>query len=209
MKSLAILDDFPALSRWTEKFVTKLDRKDYRHAYMAEGVRTWIARQVRALREQREMSQADLGREADKPQSAISRIEDPDYGKLTLQTLFDLAAAFDLPLLVQFVDWEDWLSRMNDVSSAALEKASYDREDLLSPQGQVTIGGQSLGGITIGNMGANDIITTLKVDMSLANAGNWLTHVGTLAHDQTWNTKSSLLTLGAIINVSDGVVGHG
>ena len=94
---------FPASLPWTEKLISKLSERDYRHAYMMEGVKTWIARQVRTLREQRHWSQDDLGRETRKPQSAISRVEDPDYGKLTLQTLFDLAQAYDLPLLVQFV----------------------------------------------------------------------------------------------------------
>jgi transcriptional regulator with XRE-family HTH domain len=97
---------------------------------MMEGVKTWIARQVRALREQRDWSQEDLGRETGKPQSAISRVEDPDYGKLTLQTLFDLAQAYDLPLLVQFVEWGDWLSRMNDVSTEVLQKESFSADAL-------------------------------------------------------------------------------
>jgi transcriptional regulator with XRE-family HTH domain len=93
---------------------------------MVEGVKAWIARQVRTLREQRDWSQDDLGRATGKPQSAISRVEDPDYGKLTLQTLFDLAKAYDVPLLVQFVEWGDWLARMNDASTESLQKESFN-----------------------------------------------------------------------------------
>jgi hypothetical protein len=66
----------------------------------------------------------------DKPQSAISRIEDPDYGKLSLQTLFDLAKVYDLPLLVQFVEWPDWLNRMEEVSTEALQKESFNADEL-------------------------------------------------------------------------------
>jgi transcriptional regulator with XRE-family HTH domain len=102
---------------------------------MTEGVKTWIARQVRSLREQRDWSQGDLARESGKKQSAISRIEDPDYGQLTLQTLFDLAKAYDLPLLVQFVEWQDWLYRMEDVSTEALRKESFDGEQLAALSG--------------------------------------------------------------------------
>jgi transcriptional regulator with XRE-family HTH domain len=121
---------FPASLPWSEKLVSKLSERDYRHAYMMEGVKTWIARQVRALREQRGWSQDDLGRETEKPQSAISRVEDPDYGKLTLQTLFDLARAYDVPLLVQFVEWSDWLCRMNDRSTASLQRESFSASAL-------------------------------------------------------------------------------
>jgi transcriptional regulator with XRE-family HTH domain len=123
---------FPTSLPWSEKLVSKLNESSYRHAYMMEGVKTWIARQVRTLREQRHWSQDDLGRETEKPQSAISRVEDPDYGKLTLQTLFDLARAYDLPLLVQFVEWSDWLARMNDASTEALRKESFSATALSS-----------------------------------------------------------------------------
>jgi transcriptional regulator with XRE-family HTH domain len=116
---------FPTSLPWTEKLVSKLGEPEYRHAYMVDGVKTWIARQVRTLREQRDWSQEELGRKTGKPQSAISRVEDPDYGKLTLQTLFDLARAYDLPVLVQFVEWSDWLSRTNDSSAEALQKESF------------------------------------------------------------------------------------
>jgi transcriptional regulator with XRE-family HTH domain len=129
MKSL-VEYEFPALSTWSEKLAPKLDSREYRHAYMMEGVKTWIARQVRALREQRDWSQGDLARDSGTRQSAISRIEDPDYGKLSLQTLFDLASAFDLPLLVQFTEWSDWLNRMEDVSTEVLQKDSFNLNEL-------------------------------------------------------------------------------
>ena len=129
MKSL-VSYEFPASSTISEKLASKLDDKTYRHEYMVEGVKTWVARQVRALREQREWSQADTARETGKKQSAISRIEDPDYGKLSLQTLFDLASAFDLPLVVQFTEWKDWLERMDDVSVEALEQDGFSKDQL-------------------------------------------------------------------------------
>jgi transcriptional regulator with XRE-family HTH domain len=97
-----------------------------RHSYLAEGVKTWIARQVRSLREQRGWSQSDLSIKIDKPQSAISRIEDPDYGKMSLQTLFDLAKAFDVALIVKFVDYPTFLRETDDQKTASLHVESFD-----------------------------------------------------------------------------------
>lgn len=132
--SLPVQYKLPAHLPWSERLVSKLNEPNYRHSYMMEGVKTWIARQVRTLREQRDWSQEDLGRATGKPQSAISRVEDPDYGKLTLQTLFDLARAYDVPLLVQFVEWSDWLTRMNDTSKEVLQKESFNYAALFQNQ---------------------------------------------------------------------------
>ena len=122
----------PVGSSWSEEFVRQIDEFDMRHAYMADQVRTRIALQIRALRDQaeRRWSQVELGRRAGKPQNVISRIENPDYGQLTLQTLFDMAAAFDLPLYVDFPEWEEWLGSMKDFSTSSLQRQSFDLDRL-------------------------------------------------------------------------------
>jgi transcriptional regulator with XRE-family HTH domain len=126
---------FPDVARsgfpWSSELVRELTNKDFRNEYMMDQVRSYVAFQIRALREQRNWLQGDLAKAADKTQSVISRIEDPDYGKLSLQTCLEIAIAFDLPLLVQFVEWDDWLTRMSNVSPSALRKRGFDANRLL------------------------------------------------------------------------------
>jgi transcriptional regulator with XRE-family HTH domain len=123
----------PAGSSWSEEFVRQIAEPEMRHAYMADQVRTRIALQIRALRDQaeRQWSQVELGQRAGKPQNVISRIENPDYGHLTLKTLLDMAAAFDLPIYVDFSEWGEWLGRMEDLSTSSLQRRSFDLDHLL------------------------------------------------------------------------------
>ena len=182
MKSF-VTYNVPALSTWSEKLVPKLTDRAYRHAYMEEGVKAWIARQVRALREQRDWSQDDLARESGKKQSAISRIEDPDYGQLTLQTLFDLAKAYDLPLLVQFVEWQDRLYRMEDVSTEALRKEPFDGEHLAALSGQQYLASKESALTTYASsVGAAMIFST---DVDVFHSGS--VGLGSIIRDFRWN----------------------
>jgi transcriptional regulator with XRE-family HTH domain len=126
-----LLDAAHSGSRWSSAIINELTDADFRHEYMMDRVRSYVAFQIRALREQRRWNQADLADAAGKTQSVISRWEDPDYGKLSLQSCLEIAVAYDLPLLVQFVEWDDWLARMSNMSPSALRKRSFDANRLL------------------------------------------------------------------------------
>ena len=114
----------------TKRLFEKLKSKPYREAYVAEHVRTGIAYQIRALRTQRGWSQKRLAEEMGKPQSVVSRLEDPDYGKVSIQTVLEGAAAFDVALLVQYVSFPEFLRRTWDVSPEALQVDSFDVQQL-------------------------------------------------------------------------------
>src|SRR6266496_1761584 len=85
------------------RLISKLENKAYRHSYVAEHIKTATPYQLRAMRDERDWSQADLGKEAGKPQNVISRLETPGSGYPSIKTLLELANAFDVALVIRFV----------------------------------------------------------------------------------------------------------
>jgi transcriptional regulator with XRE-family HTH domain len=114
-----------------EGYLSELENDKRRDAFVADNVKLRLALLIRTLREQRGWSQAELGKHLGKPQSVISRLEDPDYGKLSLQTLFEVASAFKLPLFIDMPNWEDWFAWTTDMSVENLCRQAFDIKRLL------------------------------------------------------------------------------
>lgn len=123
----------PYGSPWSEQFVRQLADKEVRSEFAADQIRARIALLIRSLREQpdRNWTQAELGEIAGKPQNVISRFEDPNYGKMSLQSLFDLAAAFDLPVWIDMPEWEDWLALIKHVPDETTHRSGFDLDKLV------------------------------------------------------------------------------
>lgn len=103
----------------------KLKKRGYRSAYVAEHVRRGLAHQIRALRDQRFWNQGKLAEKLGKPQSVVSRLEDPSYGKLTIQTLLEVANAFDVALQVKFMSYSSFLQNTRDLSAASMQVPGF------------------------------------------------------------------------------------
>jgi len=97
-----------------------------RVAYLSAQTRTKLSNQIRTLRTDRGWSQGDFARILSKPQSNVSRLENRQYGKFNLTTLFEVASACDVGLVVKFVTYEEFLRDTEDLSEAALRVRGFD-----------------------------------------------------------------------------------
>lgn len=101
-----------------------LSGKLFRKAYVWEHLKRSIPFQIRTMRDERGWSQERAAKELGKTQSIISRLESPAYGKVSLQTLVDIAEGFDVGLLIKFVPFSRLVTEYEDVSAAALSAKS-------------------------------------------------------------------------------------
>src|SRR5437762_25981 len=94
--------------------VARLRRgKAARKQFVESHINKTIAYQIRATRDRLGWSQERLATEVGMNQNAISRLESPDYGKLTITTLKRLASALDVALVVRLVPFTElahWVS---------------------------------------------------------------------------------------------------
>lgn len=104
--------------------LAKFDRKAYRDGYLHAKVRGMIAYQIQALREKTGLNQTDFAEKIGKTQSVVSRLEDTGYGRVTVQTLLDIASALDVALVVKFASYPDFLLQTRDASVSALQPAT-------------------------------------------------------------------------------------
>jgi transcriptional regulator with XRE-family HTH domain len=112
--------------------LAELGNKDYRHGYAGEFADMILARQIRVLRKERGLTQAELASMIGSGQSFISEIEDEDYGSLSLKTLKDLAKAFDVYLDVRFASFARLLAHVEHTAADHLKVPPFDKDPLFA-----------------------------------------------------------------------------
>lgn len=117
----------PTPRQWLEKR-KKWHDSEYRQSYMEAAIEQGVAWQIKINREHRSLSQKELALRIGSAQSAISRAEDPSYGRHRLETLVKVANAFDCALQVKFIPYSQLAKDSDDLSPNALYAKSYIEE---------------------------------------------------------------------------------
>lgn len=109
--------------------IERFKRKEFRKAYANSAIEQGLAYQIRSLRLAKEWSQKELADAIGaKSQSIVSRLEDPSYGKHSLQTLKKLSEAFDIALSVRFISFSQLIEQQEHLSPKDLAVPSFDDE---------------------------------------------------------------------------------
>jgi transcriptional regulator with XRE-family HTH domain len=97
-------------------FWSRLEDKQYRHAYAIAQFKRLVPFQISSLRKLRGWSQQELAEKAGVTQGVISRAEDPDYGNLAANTILKIANGFDVVFVGKFVPYSELEKLVNHLS---------------------------------------------------------------------------------------------
>ncbi len=117
-----------------DRLLEEFHDRETRTEYADEFLDALIALQIAALRRERGMTQKKLGELAGgMKQSRISAYEKVDYSSWSVRTLRRLARALDLPLVVSFESWGDFLDRVTKLSHEDLDRPPFEKDPVFNP----------------------------------------------------------------------------
>lgn len=123
------------MDKITERLLEEFHDKEARTEYADEFLDTSVALQIATLRQERGLTQQELGDLADPPmeQSRISIMEKEGYASRSVRTLRRLAKAFDLPLVIRFESWANFLAGVTKLGRRDLNRPSFDEDPVFNP----------------------------------------------------------------------------
>lgn len=90
------------MKKFREFLKEQLKDKEFEKAYYEGLEKARIALEITYFREKKGLTQAELAKQINTSQSAIARLENPDYKGYSLNTLRNVAKALGLELVVSF-----------------------------------------------------------------------------------------------------------
>jgi transcriptional regulator with XRE-family HTH domain len=150
--------------------------EEYRYAYAEDFLNTYIATQIKVLRDERGMKQGELAEAIGTKQSGISRLENVNYSNWKTETLRKVARAFGLRLRISFETFGSLLSEDADFSRESLKRPKFEDDPVFAENmsNEVTEGvrdtsrGLRSGLKVIAATSANSIQTSLPFDRPAA-----------------------------------------
>lgn len=106
--------------------------KEYAEGYSESFLNSYIATQIKVIREQRRMTQGQLGEAIGTTQGGVSRYENVDYSSWSLRTLQKIARAFDVRLKVSFEPYGTLADEVVGFNRASLERVKREEDPALT-----------------------------------------------------------------------------
>jgi transcriptional regulator with XRE-family HTH domain len=119
------------MSAIVESLREELQDPEYSEGYAESFLDSYIATQIKVLREQAGLSQQGLAELVGTRQGVISRVENVNYSKWNISTLKKLARAFHVRLKVSFETYGSLLADAATFSREALQREPRESDSIL------------------------------------------------------------------------------
>ena len=104
---------------------------EYREAYLEASVEQNIAWQIKFNRESRNLDQKEFAKLLGTGQSAVSRMEDPSYGRLNLKSILKVAHIFKCAISIKLISYSELAEQNQSFSKKTVLVNSFDDEAIL------------------------------------------------------------------------------
>lgn len=112
--------------------------EEYRYAYAEDFLNTYVATQIRVLREQRGMKQEELAERIGTKQSGISRLENVNYSSWKTESLRKIARALGVRLRISFETFGSLLDETTKFSRDGLQRETFEKDSAFAEASQST-----------------------------------------------------------------------
>src|SRR5713101_231329 len=108
-----------------------LRNREFSEGYAESFLDTYVATQIKVLREQRGLTQKRLADELQTSQGVISRIEGADYASWNVKTLKKIARVYNVRLHISFETYGSLIGDVKRFSRKTLERIPRQEDPLL------------------------------------------------------------------------------
>ncbi|HEV8041846.1 MAG TPA: helix-turn-helix transcriptional regulator, partial [Bryobacteraceae bacterium] len=111
--------------------------EDSRYAYADSVANAFIAAQIKALREERKLTQEKLAELTGTKQSGISRFQKAEYSGWKVETLRKLAKAFGVRLRISFEEFGTLPTDVGGFSKERLAPRKFEDDPIFNPKNEL------------------------------------------------------------------------
>jgi transcriptional regulator with XRE-family HTH domain len=106
--------------------------EEYRNAYVQSFLNSYVAAQIKVLREDYPLTQAELAEKIGTQQPGIARLENVNYSAWKVETLRKVARALGVRLKITFEEWGTLPDEIEHFNREHLTRASFERDPVFS-----------------------------------------------------------------------------
>jgi|SRR5271165_1876955 len=107
--------------------------EEYRNAYVESFLNSYVAAQIKVLREAYPLTQSELAEKIGTQQPGIARLENVNYSAWKVETLRKVARALKVRLKITFEEFGTLPDEIDAFNREALLRAPFERDRVFSP----------------------------------------------------------------------------